>query len=194
MVIRPYRLIADKFGLIYYTTPKAACTSIRKTLGVHGQSNDRGRNLDEIAHYLSFTAVRNPWDRIVSLYSDFVHIRGTGTHVSKLKRLCNNLDVGLDVSWPEFVRAIGESTEDSNIHYRSQYLLHPVEPVDLLIRFENLLAGWDRLRVLRPGLPELRHNNKTGHDPFEAYYTVGQAEVIAERYGTDIAKYGYVSP
>ena len=143
---------------------------------------------------MSISSVRNPWDRLVSLFYNVKRIDDRDHEVRKTISICQRLKVPLDVEWEDFIVAVCKSRDvDSNIHYRSQHCFHPTA-VDVLIRFERLDTDWQIVRQWHPDLPDIGWENKTDHRPFGEYYTPEMAVMVGKRYECDVERYGYVSP
>jgi len=126
--------------LIYYPVPKAAHTSIRYALKcdsklcmAHGVDTSK---------FLAITSVRNPWDRVLSLFYYIKLYQNIRRHMKGVRIIAEKLGLTISAEWPQFVDAIAKSSDDSrgyprDRHYCSQYLLHPPS-IDILLRFENL--------------------------------------------------------
>lgn len=133
--------------------------------------------------YLTFAFVRNPWDRIVSVFHYLQKTRGAAG--------------GIPESFQAFVRCIEQRDPavESLRSMRSQcsYLTDRQGnlAVDIVGRFESLAEDFDAI-VRRIGLKtRLPHVNASRHEPYTSYYDDWSREVIAERFADDILEFGY---
>jgi hypothetical protein len=132
--------------------------------------------------YFKFGFVRNPWDRVVSLY-----LRKEGL------QLRDKLTFEEFVAW---------------IKYSSSTCIHPVphvnqldwlvDPhgnvaVDFIGRFENLQNDWATIAAKLGVTQELPHKNtnpgKGRH--YTEYYAAETRAIIEDRFRVDIAHFGY---
>lgn len=132
--------------------------------------------------YFKFGFVRNPWDRVVSLY---------------LRR--EGLQMADKMTFDDFV---------GWMKYSSSTCVHPVphinqldwfvDPhgnvlVDFIGRFENLQKDWERIAA-RLALPkELPHKQKNPRRtrPYTDYYSEKTKEIVRNRFRVDIEYFGY---
>lgn len=132
--------------------------------------------------YFKFSFVRNPWDRVVSLYH-----RKEGLQLAK------------EMSFDDFVEWI---------RYSSSTCIHPVPHtnqldwlvgpsgellVDFVGRFENLASDWAAIATrlgLCTTLPHERRN-PTPRKHYTEYYTARSQARIAEKFAVDIEYFGY---
>jgi|SaaInlV_165m_DNA_1040744.scaffolds.fasta_scaffold61893_2 hypothetical protein len=136
--------------------------------------------LDEIKNYwdeyLTFTIVRNPWDRVVS---DFFYCKKHSL-------------VGKDVTFREDVLSTIDSRERWKRPCYDWISLNDKIVVDNIIRFEKLNEGFDDL-CERLGVPDIKlpHLNKTKHAHYTDYYDNETRRLVAEKYAKDIEHFGY---
>lgn len=125
----------------------------------------------ESKNYFKFCFVRNPWDRIVSLYC----FRKT---VAKMK-------VPTDMSFKQFVLTT-PLIPDQYGH------IEGFDNFSFIGRFERLQDDFnivcDKIGILRQQLP---HNNKTNHKHYTEYYDEETREIVAKKYARDIEYFGY---
>lgn len=148
---RTWRLL--KNGWFYLPIQKAASSSIRT------------QQLDHRYHELNgptFTVVRNPWDRLVSAWTD----RGK--------------DIAPKVTYfGEFVRWVAEQDQETmDAHIRPQYI--GMEPYpDLIIPFDYMK---DMLKDI--GL-EIPHTNLSQHKEWQHYYSDELKAIVRQTYQRD---------
>jgi hypothetical protein len=188
-------VISHSHRCIFVKVPKTAGTSVALALGCEHVLRPH-RNLVEIRdalrsnpelsrltdEYFKFGFVRNPWDRVVSLY-----LRREGQMMSN------------QMSFESFVEWI-EHASDTCIHpSRHKYQLDWFRDengdigVDFIGRFENLESDFRHV-CHRLGadaaLPHVRRNaTKTRH--YTEYYSPQTRETIAAKFAVDIEHFGY---
>jgi len=136
------------------------------------------------AGYFSFAFVRNPWDRMVSIYHRpdphlLAYANGTGIELAGL-------------SFREFL-ARTEGIAHAHLAEQAQYVCDDSGKilVDYLGRFETLERDYTevcrRLHIDVP-LPRL---NGSAHNTYRSYYDENTKELLAGRYRKDIEIFGY---
>ena len=213
-------LILPNEQLIFFLSAKCDSTSVRRMaldgLGYRGPKEQdplcsglkylKGpEDVLDYPDYVKVAVVRNPWDRLVSLYYDKVRrvlYRGLAT-----------LGVKKSMSFADFALYVCSIPDDeTDPHLRSQTYfafdaLGNFLP-EAVCRAESLEEDWERLRervALREEdsgkpalvrlLPPLQRLNKGGTDmcPYWRLYE-GRADgvqAVADRYQRDIETYGY---
>jgi len=147
---------------------------------------------DILLESYNFTFVRNPWDRILSLF-----IGQLGSDLRLRKTLSCELQVNINSielnHFESFVDIISKQCDiKSDNHYVSQsYLLDNFNcGLDFIGKFETLNQGWKELQKLFY-LEDLKTLNKTKHYPYQYYYNKRTRRLISERYKEDILRFGY---
>ncbi len=144
--------------------------------------------------YFKFAFVRNPWDRLLSCYSQKLAPGGQG--LNKKEDAGEGLRVGM--SFAEFVEAACRiPDEDANPHFRSQHLTvcGPSGEVmaDFVGRFENLEEDFAhvarKIGASHLQLPHLLPSK--GSRPYREFYDGRLAELAGERYQLDAEIFGY---
>ena len=156
--VQSFMWISHILRCIYFETPKACSTSIRRSLGIrfnegirysHGAykfTNYNGK-LDGFPHYFKFGFVRNPYDRFVSIRSmkDYFNPSYSFDHcLEVIQNTSNHYWIPYDCFLPKHVQFIG--------------------------RFENFETDWKYVcRVLQ--IPNtIGMCNKTDHADYREYY------------------------
>ena len=141
-------------------------------------------------NYLSFSWIRNPWERMVSIFSnkdpDMLEFAGKQ---------------GLDLVDLDFVSFLVAVQDFKHVHLRPQHEFifdhagtQQVEFIGRLDRFnEDFKALCSELKIdgdtqVYPFLP---HKNASLHGPYRDYYNDHARRLVEERYGEDIEKFGY---
>lgn len=194
----------DKLSCIFVHIPKAAGTSISRTLfgnlaGTHTtvQRYQLIFSKDEFESYFKFTFVRNPWDRVFSAYS----FLKKGGMIESDKKWAE-LELSPYESFNDFlIRGLSKSTIQEWKHFRpqSEFLFLPGKKkmqVDYLGFFESLQSDLQYVHE-KIGLGDslsLRHDNSThkkGKPDYKEFYTEETRDIVAQVYRNDIDIFGY---
>ena len=142
--------------------------------------------------YFRFTFVRNPWDRLVSCYSNKI----VGRKDSSV--LWNYNYANLDqMSFEKFVRFVyGLPDQYADGHIKSQTDMFDPSKMDFIGRFENfsedLACVIDRcgLKVDKDRICATKRM-KSDHKPYTEYYTEKTKQLIEQRYQADVLAFNY---
>lgn len=169
--------------------------------------NERGFDYDE---YFTFTFVRNPWARMVSLYEMIFGDRREYGLTGRLPKLVRNAlrihpsPAGFR-KWLRSVRpygpgAGGPSDQRWRVYgtYNIQHYAGDGEGnliVDQIIRLEDINIALPRL-LSEIGLPEsagrsVPRVNSRRHATYETYYDDDAIELVRRRYEYEIERFGY---
>lgn len=138
---------------------------------------------EEMADFLIFTLVRNPWDRLVSYYhwlreQDFDHPAVT---------LAGRLDFGRFLNDPMTRSAVSANGYDSYLRDATGTLHDPV-----YVRIERLDADLAPIRAHLGFDPKPGRANASSRDrDWRIYYSDRDAELVSELCSADIARFGY---
>lgn len=166
----------DKFGLselhigrFHFFCNHATAGDIRARLGV--------RNFDAM---FSFGFVRNPWERIVSLY----HYEHAVTQRHNPRHLA--------LSFEERVEQLACSIPRIPPQTRFLFSEQGKQLVSFIGRFETLGADLAYIGA-RIGISfdALRHLNATRHADYRDYYNPRTKELVGALFAADIAHFGY---
>ncbi len=181
-------MVNHQYKCIFIEVPKTGSTSIRDVLGhppkPHLDISEIKAEIDDLIfeEYFKFGLIRNPWDRVVSLY-----LRNEG------------LTMKDKMSFEDFVYWI-QNSSDTCIHptpkknqldwftdVNGQIL------VDRIYKFEKLEEAWEdiskKINVYHQ-LPHLNKNaNKKRH--YTEFYTLKTKEVIERKFAIDINYFSY---
>ena len=168
---------------------------------IHKNQLLAGLSKGEYRDYFKFTFVRNPWDRLVSLYFNKVD--------SSRKALRSDLNPrGIEgrfypgMPFSEYIEAICRTPDkEANPHFRSQHLVICRQKgkkriiADFVGRFENLEEDFSRVarQIGAPSL-ELQHRAKSHRRQAKSlseFYDVKLRDMVAERFREDIEVFGY---
>jgi hypothetical protein len=136
--------------------------------------------------------VRNPWDRLVSLYSYYSkHDKVTSDFEGFCLKLGKRRILGLGLKIPRVGMYHTQDFNQANcqldwIPKKDNHLL-----VDFVGRFENIADDFARLCELTGIEGELPALNRTDHAAYREYYTTKTADIVAQYYRRDIEAFGY---
>ncbi|TEW52313.1 sulfotransferase family 2 domain-containing protein [Psychromonas algicola] len=142
----------------------------------------------------SFTVVRNPWDRLISTYSDKIN-RKDGWH----ERL-SSYDMQKNMSFSDFVDKLKvHHKEISDVHIRSQMSILKSRSGMLskfICRFESLPEDFKVVQAFVESeygisLPALPVINKSKHKHYSHYYNGHTRREVRDIYLDDINAFGY---
>lgn len=183
--------VSHKKKFIYFHNPKAAMTSLAKSLREsdaemlpsvniwdrHYISGMKDPMYDE---YFKFSFVRNPWARSVSAYQNIYYDRFE--------------------NFKEFVQFVNRQNvkhNNTNQHLQSQSFLIPVGKLDYIGRIETIEDDFKKLcDKLNINGAQLFHMNKSKgkvieHENYRDYYTLDTQQTIASKYADDVNNFGY---
>jgi len=152
----------------------------------HRRIYDWQRKLGEkvFQSYFKFVFCRNPWDRMVSLYSYYKQVSRKGR-----KGICLS-DLK---SFGTFVRAINPYDSCSPVPIQISWIkgMDGKPCIDFIGRMENYEEDWlficKKLGINRC----LPHINKSRHDDYWKYYDRYLGKRVGELYKEDIEFFGY---
>lgn len=141
--------------------------------------------------YLKFSIVRNPWDRVVSLFTwkarkdpsfreETRRLAASGDRDAELRFVRERFADFVDGDW---------QTNDRFYYVDGQYCL------DHMLRYESLpsdtLELCDRLGIPAIELPRLKAGFRPGELHYSDYYDDRARAVVADRHRRDIERFGY---
>lgn len=192
-------IISDSRKFVFVHIPKNAGTSIRFALRPFGEDQWRGSRVawhetlpammarhPELKSHFKFAFVRNPWERLVSL---FFSLKQSGVETFRQFRDMENLEIMLrllnsNAAWLCNMRALRAQCE---------YICGEDgrRLTDFVGRFENLEADFGlicrRIGIAAP----LPRENVSSHGPYADYYNNWSRDFVAARYVRDIREFGY---
>lgn len=124
-------------------------------------------------NYFKFSIVRNPWDRVISLY-----------HFKAFR----NINFIADKSLLYFLNHYKPYPHEPNPCSLENMI---DEPLDFIGRFENLSDDFNTICKKLGCDMVLPHIQKTCHKHYSEYYDKETRQIVAERYSDDIKRFGY---
>ena len=186
-----------KKKIVFTHIPKTGGLSIQEALGLTRIRNIKNLNKDFVIpdrvtfghlpipflerrgivdsrKVFKFTFVRNPYDRIVSMYEYYKTTEQGKDYKGSFLHFCRNIkDFNYKTRMPMYAWTKG------------------VE-FDFIGKFENLQEDFDKLcdllRVERKTLP---HINKGDHKPYKEYYNRESEVIVRRRYEKDFKQFEY---
>jgi hypothetical protein len=158
--------------------------------------------LKKYSDYTRFCFVRNPWDRVVSCYTNKIHADKeyndqwyTNGVATPLLRYGETFKGGM--KFEAFVDAINDIPDhQADDHFKSQYLFVTDNTDTLLVnfigKFENFEFDFNCL-YQKIGLPPitLPHMLKSTRKNYKSYYNSNTKRLIGKRYTRDIELFRY---
>ena len=209
-------IVIPECRAIYYPIPKVANSSIRSALWLmfgDGSEPERPHRLPfqfvgksgslKFGDYFRFAFVRNPWDKLVSCYSEKI-AKSPITN----RWLKNGVYRGLarygerfgqfyaDMPFDEFVKNVCRIPDGrADIHIRSQWRFvkarDAVWYANRIFRFEDLNEQWAVVCSSLGKQIELPWCNKSTRSGWREVYTKTVARMVADRYEADITLFQY---
>lgn len=217
-------IVLHEYKALYYPIPKVACSSLKSMCvdlldislpqdawkpdvfqtTMYDEIVDKSRfyvsrkDAGRLRDYWSFAFVRNPWDRLVSCYTEKIRSDGDPANfvngVSKILLPYGVFFAGM--SFSEFAISVaGIPDVDAEPHFKSQYTFitthNGQSEVDFIGRFERLSEDFAYVSRRLGFTPDLPHLLTSAHRDYRSYYDSDLATVIHERYRQDIELFGY---
>jgi len=134
--------------------------------------------------YTSFSFIRNPWDKMVSIYSN---LDNNLASMAKLQGI--NLN---ELSFTEFIEAT-ENLEHIHLVPQYKFIYSRKEKlcIDFIGRFESFQKDFNALCKKLKIKIELPHINRSQHRLYRDYYTQKTKNIVAKKYKKDIELFGY---
>lgn len=196
-------MVSEKHSCVFIHINRTGGASIEQALGRdsktkanHLSARHQARKLGmrQFREYFSFSIVRNPWEKMVSMFHHPAHQRFG--HVSfdewiktldsneRLRYTSNQLDWLTTKSWVWDV-----SKQRFSQKPESSLLM-----VDFVGRFERLQDDWnfvcEQLEIPATKLP---HRNKSDYGKsYQSFYTPESRQIIAGRFERDIEYFDYI--
>ena len=159
----------------------------------HDPAAEVRRKLDPTiwGDYLKFTIIRNPWDRVVSLYSWEARNK---PELKPQKSFVHRLGVPFN-EFAETKKAFAQFVKGEWKTNDRFYLIDGEVCVDFVIRYERLesdlqeLCG--RLGLPRVELPRLKSGMRQAGHRYSEYYDQETREIVARAHANDVRHFGY---
>ncbi|MCK4943541.1 MAG: sulfotransferase family 2 domain-containing protein [Candidatus Aminicenantes bacterium] len=191
-------MVSNRKRFVFVHIPKTGGSSIFRALSPYNDApdTDENRHLElveiynrygylagdsdgsagELKKYFKFAFVRNPWDRVVSMYS---------------YRLSNR-EIPPNLCFSEFV--LKRRQYPFGMHREQVELIEDQDgkiALDFIGRLENLEKDWSTLQSRLGISSRLPHLKQTSHQHYQTYYNRELRDEIAGLYPRDIKTFGY---
>lgn len=175
--------------LDYFEVKNLSYPSLKK----HSTLMDYRKVIDDqiFKKLYKFACVRNPWERMISLYFYKKNKRGIyDWSRNDFIDLVNNH--GRSSFSYLTTKGGGKLSKILSENYRLKRILGVKPEVDSVIRFENLQSDFDQV-CETIGIPKviLPHRNKSKHKNYTDYYDDDLIKLIEEKCRDDIDYFGY---
>lgn len=193
-----YSGYADRHRCIFIHIPKAAGTSVAKTLFDEGSRHLRytgyeQANARKFREYFKFTFVRNPWNR---LYSAYTFLKKGG--MNEMDRQWAEKYLAGFTDFDSFVKGwVNPENIRSWIHFYPQHYFICDDALNLKMnfvgRFENLQRDFAHIQQ-QLGMPQkpLPHiNSSGGQESYIDHYSDEAREIVSSVYNDDIRLFSY---
>jgi len=190
-------MISHEYKCIFIHPPRNGGKSIEKALfgvaPVPGSADhtsirqwQRKLNKELFDSYFKFVFVRNPWDRLASVYHH--RLSFLSSH-PKYKKVRGYLNLN---SFDEFIKAC--HPKKGPLRSQSCYILKHGGNigVDFIGRLENYEEDWQKVcEKLNVGNILLPHLNKSLHKKYWKYYNEDLIKIVGEKFEIDIKLFNY---
>jgi hypothetical protein len=191
-----YSVFADEHKCIFIHIPKAAGTSVARTLFRQPSRHVAWfeyfkANPRKFKKYFKFAFVRNPWDRLVSSY---FFLRKGGMNAADASWAESNLQAYPDFG--SFVRGwVNEANVHSWVHFKPQHYFICREDdkimMDFLGRMETIDSDFAFLAKKLGCSYPLEKVNVGSREHYSRYYDDETQEIVRRVYAKDIELFGY---
>jgi chondroitin 4-sulfotransferase 11 len=214
-------ILLQEYRAIYLFIPKVACSSIKKviadTLGIPPYDPSqpdkyihrriypyakRARIYGAYKDYFKFSFVRNPFDRLVSCYSNklaqdkYLNNEYFTNGVARIFKKYKGLFWG-GMSFEDFAASVAQIPDNrADPHIRSQWLTMVDQRdhhlADYVGKFENLQEDFTFVcKTIGFPVKELPRLLKSDHKDYREYYTNKTIEIVQQRYSKDLETFQY---
>lgn len=208
--------VSHKHEFIYYSIPKAACTTLKSFI-INVDDIERGPSVHTTdipvlsssesrsplyKNYFHFTFVRNPYDRLLSCYMDKVSCPASsdltdpvfinGEYREFLNKYGN---LGFKkMSFGDFVRFVTKiSDKHCDPHFASQHSLLNLDSLDFIGRLEDFDRDFSHVKEKLSLSDNIKPERlmTTKHDHYRSYYNDELRRMVAQKYPKDIEIFNY---
>jgi hypothetical protein len=191
-------MICHTKTIVFIHIPKCAGSSINNALNlkVHAGTGHAGY----FAHkefidkgYFCFSFIRNPWDRVVSLYHYFLNMNPGHQWYGQNKQIADEIN---NVDFETFCEKLDffQKSPASGIHFIPMHQFIRLEHNKNIVigRFEHIQKDFEnicnRVNIEVSKLPTLNISN---HNPYKEYYNNKTIDAVYKKYKQDIDMFDY---
>ncbi|MEX0678586.1 MAG: sulfotransferase family 2 domain-containing protein [Pirellulales bacterium] len=197
------RNTSHKHRCIFIHIPKAAGTSIKHALDMPGRGHLAWAYYSLCypqlwQQYTSFTVVRNPWDRAVSIYhwakvQDSYWFKGQLVPIDYELLASKSFEECLTILDGQRERLKSEAWHRQTVWVAGPKSLGGKVMVDRVLRFENLDHDFPKfcedLGIEQRSLPKMNPSNRSRD--YRQYYNDATRKLVERIYEPDIETFGY---
>ena len=137
--------------------------------------------------YFTFSAVRDPWSRMVSIYKMYFHKNKR----RQMTALMGNTEERK--SFPEFLKL---AVANRNHHWEQYVRYLPVSEIgkiriDEIIHLDKFQEGWKRVETFLGGPIPIKTLNRTSHSYYRSFYPGESCEIVAKEFDEDIRVFDF---
>jgi len=188
--------LVEKRKLLFVHIPRNAGKSVsyalRRNAGGKKVLWEHARLCDahfKIKKYTKFCVVRNPWERMVSLYNFLCQFKDTYEPRKGKSRKVSELGGMGFTRWLVDRGKKSHNIITSDTPQTRWMMRHGRFAMDHVIRFENLAEEF--VQVTGLPLETLKSTHKTEHKEYQSYYTKESREFVERAFAKDIKRWGY---
>lgn len=179
-------IVSDLNKFIYYDMPKTASCSLdvvfERYCSIPRPKIKHQRIIPEgKEHYIRIGTLRNPYERMVSLYNQ------------GLRKNFEIAILGFDVFLDYCIKGLKYPDDETSVianHFPMHKYYSILEPINFFIRFESIQDDLQKLPFIRSKVSLPRRNTRP-HKTFEYFRSQDRIEKINLWAGEDFKKYGY---
>ena len=180
-----YCWVSHYHKYIYFETPKCGSTTLKLILPDKEMVSHLPSHV--INDYFKFSFVRNPWDRVVSLYHSFF-VADSPVSENRSELLIDLFGTDM-MSFKQFVESLPKT---ENHHWEQCCAYFYGFELNFIGRFEqfskDLTKIYDQIGLNHRSHPQI---NKTNHRHYKEYYDAHLAKIVANEFSRDIEMFGY---
>tara|TARA_B100001094_G_scaffold328985_1_gene390725 strand:- start:38 stop:643 length:606 start_codon:yes stop_codon:yes gene_type:complete len=194
-------IVYEKYKLIYSDIAKCASSSIKKYFET--QKIDKlavpFSKFDEYKNYFSFTFVKNPWERMVSIYTNKIlspNIINPDTGVDKCFKKYGKI-FNPDMTFNQFIKTVIDLDQTQlEAHIKPQWSACMNDTQDIVLTFigrlENVSYDWSYICKTSgiPVTPLLRINSME-RKHYSLYYNSESKDMVSKYWKKDINVFKY---
>lgn len=208
VILRPFKTLYFPIPKVANSSLTIACAELLKIEVPEDSMSARQllpyiklNQVTQYQDYWKFCFVRNPWDRLVSCFSEKIKRKDYNLEGHFVNGVAQGLlkygNFRAKMPFDEFVQAVVQIPDvKADSHFRSQYTFVTNQSGKLVVDFvgkletisEDFSIVCNKLGVNNVMLP---HKLKSSRTEYREYYTPKLQETVAERYSKDIALFNY---
>lgn len=189
-------IISNKKKFIYFAVGKTGTTSIESYLNqlhddkkINKHARPESVGTEKLSEYFTFCFVRNPWDRLISMYKQFQ--KPNNLHLAIRKK---HYTISNKYKFIDYVKKLDEKFFQD--HKQNRYYLHNGTPLRFIGRFENLQEDFDTVcDLIKIKRGNLKYKNKSVHQSRRKHYSEDYDDetrrIVAEGWAEDIEYFNY---